>query len=298
MGLVEYLPNPVRTRIKKELLKRYFGNSVDYAVNIEGDRRIRIARRAAKGPFDEVLRASYGQAWVSRLHGLRFDDGNFARIRAQAIRALDDPVKSPCCYNSGIQAEAQGIPREIIKHDYRRATTDVRSAIPDAPCLLSQEVIHAIRSAIGSDFFMDGVYLKRNFHVEPEIRSKYDLLSDRWHFDHQYPDGFSLFVNLGDFGPEHGPTKWINRPDSLRMLRSGYDADNRVNSQSGGLPDGTIEACESFDSLVGPAGSMALMHTSYCLHASGVPASPDSHRDTLVFTFRPSTRLSVAWPEL
>jgi len=297
MGLMERLPAGLQSRIKKELLKRYFGNSVDYRVNIEGSRRIRAAKRAAKGPFDPDLRAAYGRNWVSRLPGLRFDSTDFERIRAKAVAALDDPVRSPCCYNSGTQAEAQGIPREVIKHDYRRATIDVRSAIPDAPGLLNDKLVQAIRSAIGSDFFMDGVYLKRNFHVEPGIQAKYDLLSDRWHFDHQYPDGFSLFVNLGDFGPEHGPTQWIDRPDSLKILRLGYDADERINSRSGGLPDGTIEACESYDSLVGPAGSMALMHTSYCLHASGIPASPDIHRDTLVFTFRPSPRFSVAWPE-
>lgn len=297
MGFVERLPPGIKTRVKKELLKRYFGNSVDYSVNVEGDRRIREAKRAAKGPFDQKLRTAYARNWVSRLPGVRLDPVNFERIRQQAIAALDDPVKSPCCYFSGNQAEAQGIPREVIKHDYRRATINVRAAIPDAPSLLHQDLVYAIRSAIGSEFYMDGVYLKRNFHVEPALRTQFDLLSDRWHFDHQYPDGFSLFINLGDFGPEHGPTQWINRPDSLRMLRLGYDADARITSRSCGLPEGMIEACKSYDSLVGPAGSMALMHTSYCLHASGIPASPDIHRDTLVFTFRPSIDFSVAWPE-
>jgi hypothetical protein len=297
MGLVERLPAGIKTKVKKELLKRYFGNSVDYDVNVEGDRRIREAQRASKGPFDSRLRVAYGRDWVSKLPGIQFDPADFEQIKRQAVAALDDPAKSPCCYNSGTQAEAQGIPRDVIKHDYRRATTDVRSAIPDAPKLLNANLIHAIRSAIGSEFFMDGVYLKRNFHVEPEIHAQYDLLSDRWHFDHQYPDGFSLFVNLGDFGPEHGPTQWINRPDSLRMLRLGYDADERLRSRSGGLGEGTIENCQSYDSLAGPAGSLALMHTSYCLHASGIPTSPDLHRDTLVFTFRPSVTLNVGWPD-
>ena len=213
MRLVERLPIGIQTKVKKELLKRYFGNSVDYAVNVEGDRRIREAQRAAKGPFDPKLRAAYARDWVSRLPGIRFDPEDFERIRQQAVAVLDDPMKSPCCYFSGTQAEAQGIPREYIKHEYRRATINVRAAIPNAPILLHQDLIHAIRSAIGSEFFMDGVYLKRNFHVEPELRAKFDLLSDRWHFDHQYPDGFSLFINLGDFRPEHGPTQWINRPE-------------------------------------------------------------------------------------
>jgi hypothetical protein len=297
MGFVERLPAVIQKRVKAELVKRYFGNSVDYQVNVEGDRRIRNAQRLARrDSFDARLRADYGRNWVSRLPGIAFDATAFAKVKADAVAALVDPVLSPCCYNSGNQAELQGIPREAITHDYRRATVDIRGSVPDAPGLLHDDLVQAIRSAIGSNFFLDGVYLKRNFHVEPELRAKYDLLSDRWHFDHQYPDGFSLFVNLGDFSREHGPTQWINRPDSLRMLRLGYDADERIRSRSGGLPEGTIEACPSSDSLVGAAGSMALMHTSYCLHASGIPATPEMHRDTLVFTFRPSVDLSLNWP--
>jgi hypothetical protein len=298
MGFVDHLPMGIGRRIKAEMVKRYFGNSVDFAVNVEGDRRIRRAKRQARGEsFDQGLRTSYGRDWVSRLPGIAFEPAAFAKVRSAAIAALDDPALSPCNYNAGNQAELQGIPRDVIKHDYRRATTNVRAAIPDAPALLHADLVHAIRSSIGSNFFLDGVYVKRNYHVEPEICAQYDLLSDRWHFDHQYPDGFSLFVNLGDFGREHGPTQWINRPDSLRMLRLGYDADERIRSRSGGLPEGTIESCPSFDSLVGPAGSIALMHTSYCLHASGIPASPDIHRDTLCFTFRPSPRMSLTWPD-
>ena len=91
MRLVERLPIGIQTKVKKELLKRYFGNSVDYAVNVEGDRRIREAQRAAKGPFDPKLRAAYARDWVSRLPGIRFDPENFERIRQQAVAALDDP---------------------------------------------------------------------------------------------------------------------------------------------------------------------------------------------------------------
>jgi hypothetical protein len=134
------------------------------------------------------------------------------------------------------------------------------------------------------------------FPCRTRTSKQYDLLSDRWHFDHQYPDGFSLFVNLGAYSREHGPTQWIDRRDSLRMLRKGYDAGMRIHSFSCGLPQGMIESCKSYQSLTGDVGAMALIHTSYCLHASGVPASPDLIRDTLCFTFRPSAEMNLAWP--
>ena len=296
MGLIERLPASLQKQIKTELVKRYFGNTVAFEVNVEGDRRIRAARRSARGQtFDASLRKIYGRDWATRLPGIRLEPDLFESVRKRAVAALNDPTLSPCCFNSGDQAQRQGIPQALIKHDYRRATVDVRAVIPDAVDLIDERLVQAIRSAIGSNFTLDGVYLKRNYHVEPELRAKYDLLSDRWHFDHQYPDGFSLFVALDAFRDEHGPTQWIDRPDSLRMLRLGFDADERIRSRSGGLPDGTIEACPSYDRLVGPAGSLLLIHTSFCLHASGVPASPDLHRDTLCFTFRPSSALQVTW---
>jgi hypothetical protein len=296
MGVVERLPPRIQERVKAELVKYYFGNSIDYDANVEGVRRIKLARRQSNGEaFDPKLRTDYERNQCSRLEGQSFEPKLFESIRSRAVAALSDPERSPCVYNRGEQARAQGIPQDLIKHDYLRQTKDVRSVIPDAPALLNRNLVQAIRSCIGSNFYFEWVYLKRLFHSELELQSRYEVLSERWHFDHQYPDGFSLFVNLTDCTVAEGPTHWINRPDSLRMLRKGFNASRRIESPSGGLPAGMIEQCPSFERLLGPAGSMALIHTSYCLHRAGIP-EPGLIRDTICFTFRPSAEMNLDWP--
>ena len=296
MSLMQRMRLQIENRVKTELSKHYYGNSVDYRVNVEGARRIKDAQRHARHQsFDSKLRKEYDRNWCSRLEGRTLEPALFESVRARTVAALDDPELSPCCFNRGNQADRQGIPRAAIKRDYRRYTTDVRAVIPDALQLLDASVVDAIRSCIGSNFVIDNISLTRNFHLEPELGEKYDILSDRWHFDHQYPDRFFLFINLGDYTEAEGPTQWINRPDSVRMLRKGYNADLRISSRSGGLPDGTIEQCPSYSRLTGRAGSMLLMHASYCLHRSGVPA-PGRIRDVLFFICRPAKEMRLEWP--
>jgi hypothetical protein len=74
MGLIERLPPKIQGRVKSELLKRYYGNSVDYDVNVEGARRIESAQRLARGmQFDPKLRRDYARNWCSRLEGQSFE---------------------------------------------------------------------------------------------------------------------------------------------------------------------------------------------------------------------------------
>src|SRR4051812_2415315 len=113
MHIVERLPHRLKQRVKSELVKRYYGNSVDYAVNVEGMRRIKNAQRSFTELVDRQLRSEYRRKMVSTLPGYHFDPTAFASVQRSAVAALDDPERSPCCYNSGHQAEAQGIPREV-----------------------------------------------------------------------------------------------------------------------------------------------------------------------------------------
>src|SRR5262245_32516054 len=116
MGFMERLPPRLQQRVKAELVKRYHGNSVDYAINVEGSRRIKEAQRHARGgAFDQGLRRAYSRNWCSTMEDVALEPSLFDSIRARSVAALDDPVLSPCCYNSGTQCELQGVPREVIK---------------------------------------------------------------------------------------------------------------------------------------------------------------------------------------
>ena len=277
--------------------EHYFANDLEHATNDIGLRRIIEARNAFKGRVGSPeMRRTYERDQFSALPGVHLDETRFEAIRNRAVSALTDREMSPCCFFQGKQAEAQGIPREVITHDVRRYTTDVGSAIPDAAELLSPELVAAMQSCIGSNFSLEDIFLTRNFHVDPAINSKYEILSDRWHFDHQYPDGFSLFVCLSSVTKDDGPFHVISAEDSRDLLTNkGFDASLRTKSPTGGIPVQAFEDKRSFTRLVGQPGTMLLCHTSYCLHRAGVP-EPDHVRDMMIFTFRPSVDMDLRWP--
>lgn len=285
-----------RRSLKRRLAGRYFANDLDPETNEIGLGRIEAARRALRGvPLDGSLRRQYEKCQFTRLPGHAFAPIRFESVRTRAIAALDDPRLSPCAFLEGSQAERQGIPREVVTHAVRRYTTDVPSLLPDVAALLDEGLAKAIRSCIGSNFALEDVVVTRNFHVEPEITARYELLSERWHFDHQIPDGFSLFVCLSEVTDRDGPFHVLSAPDSRLLLRRGFDAARRITSPTGGLPPGLIEGMESLTRLTGPPGSMLLCHTSYCLHRAGIPEA-GRMRDMLVFTFRPMPEMDLRWP--
>jgi hypothetical protein len=276
---------------------RYFANDLDRAVNEEGLRRIREAKASFDTPgIDKGMRREYERNQSSHLPGVQFDRTKFERVRLRAVSALSDATLSPCSFLHGSQAERQGIPREVITHDVRRYTSDVAKAIPDVMKLLNPEIVQAIRSSIGSNFLIEDVFLTRNYHLEPEINSRYELLSDRWHCDHQCPDGFSLFVCLSEVTEADGPFHLISAEDSRVVLSRGFDAAARKESPTGRLRPQDFENLGSYARLVGPPGTMVLCHTSYCLHRAGVPEAGHI-RDMMIFTFRPSVKMDLTWPK-
>lgn len=286
----------LRISLKRRLARRYFANDLDPETNAIGLGRIEAARRALRHvPVDRSLRRQYEKHQFSRLPGCAFEPIRFESIRIRAAAALDDPRLSPCAFLEGSQAERQGIPREVVTHAVRRYTADVPSLLPDLAELVDEHLVHAIRSCIGSHFALEDVVVTRNFHVEPEITARYELLSERWHFDHQIPDGFSLFVCLSEVDDGDGPFHVLSAPDSRLLLRRGFDATRRITSPTGGLPPGLIEGMRSLTRLTGPPGSMLLCHTSYCLHRAGIPEAGHV-RDMLVLTFRPMPEMDLRWP--
>src|SRR5688572_29863416 len=112
---------------------RYFVNDLDRATNEIGLERIVNARKAfGHRVASPQLRRSYERDQFSPLPGVSFDRARFESVRERAVAALADPGLSPCAFYHGKQAEAQGIPREVITHDVRRYTSDVATVLPDA----------------------------------------------------------------------------------------------------------------------------------------------------------------------
>lgn len=282
---------------RRALLTYHYGNTVDFDANVEGERRIETARRdGAVASVDGRRRRAYARDQFSRLEGLALEPELFESVRARAVAVLDDPAASPCLWRDlDRRAQRTDVPWDEIPHDVRRFTTDVAAAVPDAADLLSEEIVAAIRSSVASNFTLENIYLTRNFHLDADVRARCELLSERWHFDDQITDGFSLFVCLSHVAAADGPFHTLNRRDSMKLLRRGYSKEARVESATGGLTREEIEAMPSFTRLTGPPGTMLLCHTSFCLHRAGVPEAGHV-RDMMIFTFRPSARMDLAFP--
>ncbi|HIG0327818.1 TPA: hypothetical protein ACX87D_001703 [Legionella pneumophila] len=274
--------------------KSYFSNGMSREINEEGMRRILNARKSFLGPINKQLRRHYEKNQFSTLPGIQFDLNLFESIRIRSTEILNDPVKSPCAFFHGEQAILQGIPQNIITHEIRRYTKNVIEVIPDAPHLISPSIAYAIRSCIGSNFSLENIFLTRNFHVDQEINNKYEFLSDRWHFDNQYPDGFSLCVCISNVTLDDGPFHVLSATDSRTLLHKGFDPAKRNKDPYGGLRAEDINKSPSLTRLIGPPGTMLLCHTSYCLHRAGVPKA-GHYRDMLFFTFRPTPGMNLDW---
>ena len=276
------------------LQKHYYGNTIEYYANVEGEQRIRAAQNESRP--DSLLRKQYGRECFSTLPEVRFSGQKFEEIRNRAVSSLDDPALSPCIWNNKQTRERRkDLPLHLLSRDVRRFTKNVAQVLPDASELFSEEFVEAIKVRIGGNFFLENIMLTRNYPVDDQIRSVAELLSERWHFDDQFTDGFSVFICLSDVSKDDGPFTVVNRLDSMKILRRGYSRDKRVSSETGGVAAKEFEDAPSLTTLTGKPGSKLLCHTSFCLHKGGVPLG-DRHRDMMIFAFRHSNEMDLRWP--
>jgi hypothetical protein len=276
--------------------KLYQVNDVDSNVNAVAIKRIKQARAAFSGVnIDKEVRRSYERNMLTTLPGIEFNQSLFDDIRRRAVAALSERELSPCVFASGDQAERQGIPREAITHDIRCYTSDVQAVIPDAPTLIDDRFVHAIQSCIGSNFRLLNISLTRNYHIPAELGEKYDLLSDRWHFDHQYLDIFFMFVCLSEVTREDGPTHALSAPDSRALLDLGFDCAIREKDPNGGLSREVIQSMPSLTLCAGPPGTKLMSHTTLCLHKGGGAPPKGRVRDIALFRFQHSKEMDLSW---
>jgi hypothetical protein len=276
--------------------KLYQVNDVDSNVNALAIERIKKARAAFGGVnIDNKMRRTYERDMMTALAGVEFNQTLFEDVRKRAIAALSDRDLSPCVYASGDQAERQGIPREAITHDIRSYTTDVEAVIPDAPALIDDRFVHAIQSCIGSNFRFLGITLTRNHHIPAELSAKYDLLSDRWHFDHKYLDIFFMFVCLSEVTLQDGPTHALSAPDSRALLDMGFSCELREQDPNGGLSPAVVEGMPSLTLCAGPPGAKLMSHTTLCLHKGGGAPPSGRVRDIAIFRFQHSEKMDLSW---
>lgn len=277
----------LRARREEYLCRNYYGNTVQYWANVKGADNWTAARKAYDGPLDRAVHEQFmklGYADVSSAGDMAI----IKRVQACFNKAIADPNQSENAF-----ADAESI--KYYNHgnyqgplgEYRRHVRNCHKNFPDHMPLLRGRLAELIQSCLGSHFHIESVHAYRNTYCPLKIVEHFEPHASRWHFDDQVADGMRLFVYLTDVTPLHGPFQCFDRGYSRYLLRKGFSKEARKSSVTGGLPAQLFET-PRLKSNTGPAGTMVLCATSYCMHRACEMLGEGNHRDVLMYNLRPA----------
>ena len=280
-----------RTLLKSQLMRDiksylFYGNTLDYEANVIGRQNHRKSRRQFRGTY---VKSFYKKYWQDGyyLAGQIFDNTLITRIQREYLHALQDDELSNNGFDDETIRSNYNYGGYIGSHKgFRRDITDARRAMPSALQLLDQEQFRELLTNIyGSDFKLDGMVAWRIYHVPKEISKKFELTTDRLHFDDHYSDTVKVFICLSDVTDEDGPFQFFPRRFSRDLLWKGFKKELRSTSATGGLASGFVDVPDLIRH-VGRTGEVAFCSTPYCLHRAAETA-PGRYRDVLQLVFRP-----------
>jgi len=285
-GPVKGIVRHTRERYQDVLSKYYYGNTLPYEDNVQGSRNWAAARRAFVGPYEHEIYENFRKVGYANLSA-GADMATIQSLRRTYENAICDPQRSlnpfadPAllkAYNHGAYHGPMG--------EYRRQIIDTASVFPNYGGLFNDKLIYLIQSCLRSHFSVYTFDAYRNIHVPPHILQHFEPHSNRWHFDHCRADSMAMFVYLADVTTEHGPFESFDRGYSRFLLWKGYSKEGRSRSANSGLPTKLLDSSR-LKTHTGPAGTVVLCSTSFCLHRAGNPG-PGNKRDVLGFMIRPS----------
>jgi len=285
-GRCDLIKGGLRQRYETLLCRYYYGNTVQYWANVKGNQNWTAARKAFRKGIDPELHGRFmqlGYANLTEAANMKLID----RFRQAFLKAMADPEQSfnPFADPESLKYYNHGNYQGPLG-EYRRHVKDSQRTFPEHATLLEGRLGHLIQSCLGSDFAIESVHGYRNNYCPPHIVEHFEPHASRWHFDDQLPDGMRLFLYLTDVTENHGPFQCFDRSYSRYLLRKGFSKDARKFSVTGGLA-GKLFDTPRLASHTGPAGSMILCASSYCLHRAAEMLGPGNHRDVLVYNLRP-----------
>jgi hypothetical protein len=244
---------------------------------VVGYRRLRSGHRAReKGAFPpETLR----ERGYVRLEGL-YDPALVESIRAKLRACMKDPGHTATRQRPGPDGRQYSL--------YLKSPAEV---LPELSRLLSPPLIASLENHYRAHVDVLKLKVWRNLHVPPEVYTRREIFSNRYHCDHSRAPGLlKMFYLVDDVGPDQGPFRVQPRPRTRELLRRGWrNRDDYV------LPPEFVEDPEHVVPFTGPAGSVMIADTTSCLHRASNPAA-GHHRDIVQFQLVPSARpLAPDW---
>ena len=168
-----------------------------------------------------------------------------------------------------------------IEPGLHRYVTHAHQRIPELTELLTPEVAHTIEGAYGSWFRVRSVRAYRNSGIS-HTRSDHDVYANQWHLDPELTCDLRYFVYLNATDARNGALATIDRPTTVRILRSGFvDSRHVVGPARRLMANGAV-------THAGPPGTGVLVQAEQVLHRAGTCAD-GFHRDVVQFWITPST---------
>lgn len=299
----QYLQQLWETRLKPKkarLISKYFyGNTVEHYANVEGRKNwqkaktffVRSGDPQSRHHFDLGLHRQYSQKGYAVLGSVDLDVLHV--VQQSYLEAIQNPDLSKDTFADPrvLEAYNHGNYQGTLE-EYRRHIVEPEVTISNYVELLSDALVYRIQSCFGSYFKTDGLVAWRNSHCPSELLRDFEPHANRWHFDDQYADRAKLFIYLSDVTEEHGPFQNLERDYSRYLLLRGFKKEARKYSATGGLPQ-KLFSSSKVRKHTGPAGTVIMCATSFCLHRGGELA-PGNSRDVIEFSLRPSTVLEKA----
>lgn len=264
--------------LDKRIGERFFSTRTGAADTLLSQMALARARRASdvSGTYDGVFTfPDDGFVQIGKPVG----GDTLQRFREKYEEFLDDD-------RYAVTNEYEGV---VERHFIDSETFDFGEHIPETEEFMTPEVIDAIERYYGSHFQVIGIRAWRNFHHRDSWKRLGKDSPRAWHLDFT-PAVLKLFVWISDVDDRHGPTHYISREETRRLMQA-YSWDEIT------PPNGVVEDEAEVKTFTGAAGTTGIFNISTTLHRGGDP-EPGTERDILTFYLLPSTEpLADDWLE-
>lgn len=266
----------------------WWGNTVSSSVNRECFKNWKKAKKNSPLLSTNLHKQFLKNGYASLGHVFSLKDIESLQMEfEEAINSekfSESPYKDPKireAYNHG------GFLGDV--EEYRRDIKDCEKSLPTVKKLLkNQKFKNLISEIIGCQYYelsYPGILAWRNYHVPSHISNKFEIITNRFHFDSQLVDRFKIFIYLSDVSIEDGPFQHFPKSYSRTLLLKGFQEEKRKASITCGLSPSILNSPKLIKH-VGKAGHVLVCATSFCLHRAGEVA-PGHWRDLLQISIRP-----------
>ena len=258
--------------VRSHFWKAVHGNDAFHENNVAGRQTLRRLRKLSPDiQLDEVstgLARTLGRDGFVRLPGIPDPDA-LAAVQAAYAQVIEDPSAT---------VDMGGRIEDVVRY-----VKDPLGLVPEIRNLVHPLVPEVLAGYYGTPARLMHVRMWRIKHLSFDEQRVHHY-GNLWHNDRHPTTTMKLFIQISDdVTDERGAFRLIRRPDTRRLMRSGYLSTSRIVGPAAKIVSDTNRVT-LFDD---PAGTCAFVDTTRSLHRAGVPCEGVT-RGMLQLTFEPT----------